>query len=554
MAKSQTTTHSHQTFWGVISYVPVDLAWCEWLYFTLHGYPVPVALAGQVTHDGFGLPESLSVFPDPDDSSYDHGYAEALKTGRYLIVICSPNSAHSPKVDAHIRDFKRVGGDERIIVLVVEGEPNSGRREPTNGAWLPPWLRWRLDDRGRFQPADRSEPQIIDARPGRATLDEIMAALLAALMGISLSEFDAVSGPEPLAPQPIGEGLLEQDGMVDQIWAELASKKANHERAKNSPARPIATDRAEASHPPSAGTPRRNTGLIVGAGAAVLAAGGIALWLNAGKHEEASPKVADSTPQLLAPPPKPPGPRPIVSTPDLKESAADTPLVANEKSRAPLAAESSAGSPPVTASATTNPSTPPVQPAPTAESGTDLDSAPAIATAAGSPPLQQAPPSVSELAHSAGDPAASAVPPAPAATPPPSILSPDQVADQAAQAVLKDVTEKRGLADQLVRSGHVSEALPLYLKVLDGTERYAALRKGDPSAELETAKLCLIVGSLQSNYDSTAEARQTLMAGRRILQKMKGKGTDERSRVLNSLQEQIRRIDDDSPRRRAQQE
>jgi hypothetical protein len=117
---------------------------------------------------------------------------------------------------------------------------------------------------------------------------------------------------------------------------------------------------------------------------------------------------------------------------------------------------------------------------------------------------------------------------------------------------LKEANDARTKADRLMRDGQVVEALPFYLHALNSTERYSALRPGDESALLETAKLCLIVGSLQATYASTAEAHQTLDAGRRILGKGKGKGSDERNRTLNSLQLQIRRLDDDAPRRRAE--
>ena len=138
-ANSQSEVHPQEVIWGVISYVPADIAWCEWLYFTINGYPVPVALAVRATRDGFGLPEALSVFPDPNDNDYANRYPEALQAGRYLIVICSPHSTQCGTVESHIRDFKKAGGEERIIVLVVEGEPTkgAGRQHPVRANGSP---------------------------------------------------------------------------------------------------------------------------------------------------------------------------------------------------------------------------------------------------------------------------------------------------------------------------------------------------------------------------------------------------------------------------------
>jgi len=568
MAKSQTIAHTHGTFWGVISYVPIDLAWCEWLYFTLNGYPVPVALSGHMTHDGFVLPEALTVFPDPDDADDAASYQEVLKSGRYLIVICSPNSAHCQKVDEHIREFKKNGGDERIIVMVVEGEPNSARREPTNGAWLPPWLRWRLDSSGTFQPADRSEPRIIDARPGRATLDEIMGTLIATLLDIPRTEFEIVSGPEPQAPSPLNEGLVEQEGMVDQIWAELAPH--SHHAAAHPSAQPAAVS-LPSTHPSAhqaAVAPHKSgpsIGKLVAAGIFVVAIGaGAYLGLSSGKRNQTTAPVAQShsatpAPALPPGPAHPPPPSPIVDAATTRpapvappiaktepeptassEPAPPTvsapPVVAPSSSPEPIAQVAPAPAPRVTVA-------PAPAPAPVPE-GTGQLAPPPIALASTSPPPAPA-------ASTSTLPAAPA--PAEDSTIPPATLTPEQITEQAAAAILKEATDKRNEADRLVRTGHVSEALPLYLRALDCTERYTALRAGDSAAELDMAKLCLIVGSLQSSYDSTAEARQTLQAGRKILGKAKGKGSDERGRVMNALQEQIKRLDDDAPRRRAAQ-
>ena len=110
----------------------------------------------------------------------------------YLVVVCSPRSAHCAEVDAQICAFKSAGGEERIIALVVEGGPEGALEKAAkteSPGWLPSWLRWRLQD-DTFATADAGEPRIVDARPGRASLKEIRDILLAALLDVDAWELE----------------------------------------------------------------------------------------------------------------------------------------------------------------------------------------------------------------------------------------------------------------------------------------------------------------------------------------------------------------------------
>lgn len=52
---------------------------------------------------------------------------EELERSKYLIVICSPNSANSGWVDREIMHFTRLGRNDRIIPFIVSGTPNAVR-------------------------------------------------------------------------------------------------------------------------------------------------------------------------------------------------------------------------------------------------------------------------------------------------------------------------------------------------------------------------------------------------------------------------------------------
>ncbi|RYD70877.1 MAG: hypothetical protein EOP84_25900, partial [Verrucomicrobiaceae bacterium] len=162
-AASQTREDLQDPPWAFFSFVPEDLPWGDWLYFTLHGYPVPAALAVHATRYGFPLPETISAFPDPNDSVHYEHLEDALASARFLVVVVSPHSAHAAQTDEHIRSFKRGSGEERIIALVVEGAPASSSTlcvRSKNREWLPRWLQWRLGEDGFFKPAGPTEPLI----------------------------------------------------------------------------------------------------------------------------------------------------------------------------------------------------------------------------------------------------------------------------------------------------------------------------------------------------------------------------------------------------------
>ena len=127
-------------------------------------------------------------------------YAETLRTAQHLIVVISPNSGRSGLIQEHMRAFRAAGGEERIVALVVKGEPGSPMAEPAtldDREWMPQWLNWRLSEAG-FATADRTEPFVVDARMGVATLGEVRAQLLAAMLEVpeeQLSELGIVPRP-----------------------------------------------------------------------------------------------------------------------------------------------------------------------------------------------------------------------------------------------------------------------------------------------------------------------------------------------------------------------
>lgn len=207
MLASATQTTSPRKFEAVIVYVPEEFVWCDWLYRQLDNTPVPPPLAGHRTRHGFTRASTLHIFPDPRDPVQLARYSKSLPPCRHLVVVCSPTSADSPELEQRIKAFKKTESGDRIVVLVVDGDPEH-HDTPIDQQWLPAWLSWRLDEQGCFRPAEETEPLIIDARSGRLDLPEARAQLLAALLDLQRDQLRAyddlvtVEGSATLLPTP----------------------------------------------------------------------------------------------------------------------------------------------------------------------------------------------------------------------------------------------------------------------------------------------------------------------------------------------------------------
>ena len=49
----------------------------------------------------------------------------ALSKSRYLIVLCSPDSAQSRWVNREVSEFIGMGRQDRVLTVILSGEPNS---------------------------------------------------------------------------------------------------------------------------------------------------------------------------------------------------------------------------------------------------------------------------------------------------------------------------------------------------------------------------------------------------------------------------------------------
>lgn len=173
-----------------ISYSHRDAAFADGLHRFLETYRVPKALVGRVTRDGAVPGRLYPVFRDreelPTASDLGDNLRDALASSRYLIVVCSPHSAVSHWVNEEIRSFKAMGREDRVLAIVIDGEPNATDR-PGLGLpeCFPPALRFRI---GGELGTERAEPIAADARHGKDGAAAARLKLVAGLLGVGYAE------------------------------------------------------------------------------------------------------------------------------------------------------------------------------------------------------------------------------------------------------------------------------------------------------------------------------------------------------------------------------
>jgi tetratricopeptide (TPR) repeat protein len=115
------------SYTAFITYSHEDSRTAAWLQRKLEAYRVPSRLVGRETARG-AVPSRLSpIFRDREElsagSSLGDSINEALAGSRFLICICSPAARASEWVNKEIAEFRRLHGDERILCVIVDGEP-----------------------------------------------------------------------------------------------------------------------------------------------------------------------------------------------------------------------------------------------------------------------------------------------------------------------------------------------------------------------------------------------------------------------------------------------
>lgn len=115
-----------------ISYNSRDNRKARWLQKRLENYSLPSVIAneiGEVLRSYDKKPKKFRIFRYVTDlvaQNLDDGLRQELDQSKFLIVICSPNSANAPWVRKEVKHFIGTGRKKQIIPFVIKGMPYSG--------------------------------------------------------------------------------------------------------------------------------------------------------------------------------------------------------------------------------------------------------------------------------------------------------------------------------------------------------------------------------------------------------------------------------------------
>jgi len=165
-----------------ISYSHSDDRWASWLQRALERYRVPKRLVGRDADHG-RVPDRLRpVFRDREDLSSASDLSSRIKqelaASEALIVVCSPAAAASRWVQEEIRYFRELGRTDRILALVVDGDPGA---DAGGGSCFPPALVESAD-------GQRREPLAADARRYADGKHLALLKIVAGILGVRLDE------------------------------------------------------------------------------------------------------------------------------------------------------------------------------------------------------------------------------------------------------------------------------------------------------------------------------------------------------------------------------
>ena len=168
-----------------ISYSHKDEKWASWLHRALETFKVPKHLVGQETGMGIVPDRMGKVFRDREElsssASLGAELTQALEDSACQIVICSPNAAKSHWTNEEVLTYKRLGRENRVFCLIVDGEPG------TDQECFPPAVRFQMGADGVLSD-ESAEPIAADARPHADGKFNAKLKLIAGMLGVGFDD------------------------------------------------------------------------------------------------------------------------------------------------------------------------------------------------------------------------------------------------------------------------------------------------------------------------------------------------------------------------------
>ena len=132
---------SEYKYVAFISYQRTDEEWAKWFHHQLEHYHLPADIADRpeiLQQEEPPITELRPMFLDEEElagGNLADSIRIALNDSRFLIVLCSPNSAKSEWVDQEVKTFIDDGRISNIIPVIIDGVPYS--KDPDTECFVP---------------------------------------------------------------------------------------------------------------------------------------------------------------------------------------------------------------------------------------------------------------------------------------------------------------------------------------------------------------------------------------------------------------------------------
>lgn len=126
--KEVKTTDGYDYF-AFISYNSKDNRWAKALQHTMERWRLPASLRKEKELERRPMRKVFFAPSEIQLGDLKEELKARLRASRYLIVVCSPNSAKSDWVRQEIEYFIELGRKENIYFFIIKGEPNSPDEE-----------------------------------------------------------------------------------------------------------------------------------------------------------------------------------------------------------------------------------------------------------------------------------------------------------------------------------------------------------------------------------------------------------------------------------------
>jgi tetratricopeptide (TPR) repeat protein len=232
-----------------ITYAHKDEDRARWLRKKLETFRVPKHLVGTDGDHGEVPSRLYPIFRDRDElagaAQLGPLIEQALTDSSHLIVLCSPHAVKSRWVNEEIRMFKSMGKSDRVLCLVLSGDPMSEDMQGGVGKECIPLAARREVDKDGLVTDHKDEPAAADLRETADGEKDALLKIIAGLLGLGLDDLkqrDLLARQKRLARIAFASAFLAISAIALAAYAFYQQNQASIAKANAEEERQLTSD------------------------------------------------------------------------------------------------------------------------------------------------------------------------------------------------------------------------------------------------------------------------------------------------------------------------